>query len=245
MEQKKLKIALAGNPNTGKTSLFNALTGLNQRVGNYPGITVDKKTGYFNLNNGRKVELFDLPGTYSLNPSSLDEEVVLRVLTDKTKDDFPDAIVFVADASNLKRNLYFFSQLNDLGIPTILVLNMVDIIERKGISIDIELLSKELKTPIVYLNARKGIGVDHLKSVIENVYIKRNSKSIDLNQIAPKFLPMFKKALNEEHDYTAWIKSVQKNIPMFLPENEKEAIKECIDTYQVNIERFEKSYHRE
>ena len=238
MEKKKLKIALAGNPNTGKTSLFNALTGLNQRVGNYPGITVDKKIGFFQLNNGRKVELIDLPGTYSLNPGSLDEEVVLKVLTDKNQEDFPDAIIFVADASNLKRNLYFFSQLRDLGIPAILVLNMVDIIERKGITIDIELLSKELKTPIVYLNARKGIGVDHLKHVIADIYLSSNTSSINLAEISAKHLYMFKNALNEEHDYTAWIKSVQKNIPLFLPENEKEAIKTCIDTYSINVERL-------
>ena len=238
MERKKLKIALAGNPNTGKTSLFNALTGLNQRVGNYPGITVDKKTGFFDLQNGRKVELIDLPGTYSLNPGSLDEEVVLKVLTDKDQEDYPDAIIFVADASNLKRNLYFFTQLRDLGIPSILVLNMVDIIERKGISIDIDLLSKELKTPIVYLNARKGVGVDHLKSVIGSVYLTKSPKTIDLAEISAKNLYMFKEALNEEHDYTAWIKSVQKNIPLFLPDNEKEAIRNCIDTYHINIERL-------
>lgn len=238
MKQKKLKIALAGNPNTGKTSLFNALTGLNQRVGNYPGITVDKKTGYFTLDNGRNVELTDLPGTYSLNPSSLDEEVVLKVLTQKDKPDYPDAIIFVADASNLKRNLYFFSQLRDLGIPSILVLNMVDIIERKGITIDIDLLSKELKTPIVYLNARKGIGVDHLKHVLENIYLTNNNKTIELAEISAKSLHMFKDALNEEHDYTAWIKSVQKNIPLFLPDNEKESIKDCISKYNINIERL-------
>ena len=238
MERKKLKIALAGNPNTGKTSLFNALTGLNQRVGNYPGITVDKKTGFFDLPNGTKVELIDLPGTYSLNPGSLDEEVVLKVLTDKEKDDYPDAIIFVADASNLKRNLYFFTQLKDLGIPSILVLNMVDIIERRGITIDIDLLSKELNTPIVYLNARKGIGVDQLKTVIENINLDENAKTIDLAEISAKNLYQFKKALNEDHDYIAWIKSVQKTIPLFLPENEKEAIKNCIETNHINTERL-------
>lgn len=238
MEQKKKKIALAGNPNTGKTSLFNALTGLNQRVGNYPGITVDKKTGFFQLENGKNVELIDLPGTYSLNPSSLDEEVVLRVLTDKEQQDYPDAIIFVADASNLKRNLYFFSQLRDLGIPSILVLNMVDIIERKGITIDIDLLSKELETPIVYLNARKGIGIDHLKKVIADTNATSYSKTIELSEISAKSLHIFKEILNEEHDYTAWIKSVQKNIPLFLPNNEKEAIRNGIDKYKINVERL-------
>ena len=238
MENTKLKIALAGNPNTGKTSLFNALTGLNQRVGNYPGITVDKKTGIFNLEDGRKVELIDLPGTYSLNPSSIDEEVVLKVLTDKSEPDFPDAIIFVADASNLKRNLYFFTQLRDLGIPAILVLNMVDIIERKGISIDIDLLSEELSTPIVYLNARKGIGVDNLKHILTEIDFHKNTKTIELAEISAKSLHMFKEALNEEHDYTAWIKSVQKNIPLFLPEHEKQAISSCIEKYHINVERL-------
>ena len=238
MNNKKLKIALAGNPNTGKTSLFNALTGMNQRVGNYPGITVDKKIGYFQLDNDTKIELFDLPGTYSLNPSSLDEEVVLKVLTDKNKEDYPDAIIFVADASNLKRNLYFFSQISDLGIPSILVLNMVDIVERKGIIIDIDKLSEELKTPIVFLNARKGIGINELKKELLNIKSVEKESAVDLYKIAPKFLPMLKNALSEEHDYTAWVKSVQKSIPLFLPENEKTAIKECISTYHINVERL-------
>ena len=238
MTESNFKIALAGNPNTGKTSLFNALTGLNQRVGNYPGITVDKKIGYFDLNNNNTVELIDLPGTYSLNPGSLDEEVVLNILSDKENEDYPDAVVFVADASNLKRNLYFFSQLNDLGIPTILVLNMIDIIERKGISIDIEALSKELNTPIVVLNARKGIGIDKLKDAIENIPPTNKHITIDLSKIAPKALPILKKALNEDNDYIAWVKSVQKSIPMFLPSEDKEAIKKCIDTYNINIERL-------
>ncbi|MCK5781178.1 MAG: ferrous iron transport protein B [Flavobacteriales bacterium] len=238
MNIKKVKIALAGNPNTGKTSLFNALTGMNQRVGNYPGITVDKKIGFFQLNDETKVELIDLPGTYSLNPGSLDEEVVLKVLTDDSKDDYPEILIFVADATNLKRNLYFYSQLSDLGIPTILALNMVDLVEKKGIHIDVDLLSKELDTPVVFLNARKGVGIDELKAAITNLKPKKKSCSIDLHKIAPKFLPNIKKAINEDRDYIAWVKAVQKNIPQFIDPKEKENILNTISSLNINVERL-------
>jgi len=238
MNKGKLKIALAGNPNTGKTSLFNALTGMNQRVGNYPGITVDKKIGYFNLDKNTKVELIDLPGTYSLNPSSLDEEVVLKVLTSSDRSEYPDALIFVADASNLKRNLYFFSQLNDLGIPTLLVLNMVDIIERKGIEIDSQKLSKELNSPVVFLNARKGEGLDNLKKELINLKFEAKTPSIDLTKIAPKFLSELKISLNEDNNYVAWAKAVQKTLPSFLSKEEKEGISICIKDNKVNVEQI-------
>ncbi|MEN8137795.1 MAG: ferrous iron transport protein B [Bacteroidota bacterium] len=238
MNRENFKIALAGNPNTGKTSLFNALTGMNQRVGNYPGITVEKKIGYFKIDKNTKAELIDLPGTYSLNPSSLDEEVVLKVLTDSKKEDYPDALVFVADATNLKRNLYFFSQLNDLGIPTVLALNMVDLVERKGIKIDIDKLSEELNSPVIFLNARKGIGIDDLKEKLSKLKHVEKSNAVDLYKISPKFIPQIKEALSEDNDYIAWVKAVQKTIPQFLLEEEKEAIKLCISKYNINVERL-------
>ncbi|MGZ5243365.1 MAG: FeoB small GTPase domain-containing protein, partial [Bacteroidia bacterium] len=121
-----LKVALIGNPNTGKSSLFNALTGLRQKVGNFPGITVDKSTGFFNLPDGRTAELTDLPGTYSLFPKSIDEAVPLDVLLDKNHPQHPELILYIADASNLKRNLVLLTQIIDLKIPVILVLNMID-----------------------------------------------------------------------------------------------------------------------
>ena len=223
----KIRIALAGNPNTGKTSLFNALTGMNQRVGNYPGITVDKKIGFFNISDNKKVELIDLPGTYSLNPSSLDEEVVLNVLTDKGKE-YPDAVIFVADASNLKRNLYFFSQIKDLGIPTVLALNMVDVLERRGTTIDIKKLSEELNCTVLTINARKGIGVSQLKNSLLDISKADTKPAVDLNDIAPKFLASVSKALSESNGYIAWVKSVQDNLPNFLSEKEKKSIEECI-----------------
>ena len=142
----QIKVALIGNPNTGKTSVFNALTGLNQKVGNYPGITVDKKEGVCKLSRGVKAHILDLPGTYSLNASSIDENVVIELLLNKKDKDFPDVAVVVADVENLKRNLLLFTQIKDLKIPTLLVINMSDVMARKGITLDIPKLEKLLNT---------------------------------------------------------------------------------------------------
>ena len=125
---KDIKVALVGNPNTGKTSLFNQLTGLKQKVGNYPGITVDKKIGLATLDGGVKASVIDLPGTYSINPTSIDENIVLTTLIDQKNPDFPDVIVVVADIENLKRNLLLYSQIKDLQIPTVLAINMAIVI---------------------------------------------------------------------------------------------------------------------
>ena len=164
---KAIKVALVGNPNTGKTSLFNQLTGLNQKVGNYPGITVDKKIGVSQLPNNKKATILDLPGTYSINPTTLDENIVLRTLLDTKHEDYPDVIVVVADIENIKRNLLLYSQIKDLQIPTILAINMADQISRKGIEINLELLKKELKTEVVLISARKNQGIEDLKEIIE------------------------------------------------------------------------------
>ena len=137
-----LKIALVGNPNTGKTSLFNALTGLNQQVGNYPGITVEKKIGHCKLPDNQQAEIIDLPGTYSLNPSSEDEQVAVDTLINRQGTYFPDVVVVVSEVSNLKQNLLLFTQVKDLQLPTILVINMADQMQRKGISIDIPQLER-------------------------------------------------------------------------------------------------------
>jgi len=160
------KIALIGNPNTGKTSLFNLLTGLNQQVGNYPGITVDKKSGVLNFSNGETATLIDLPGTYSLNPSSLDEDVAVKVLSDSTNENYPDVVVVVVDVENIKRNLFLYTQIKDLGIPTILAINMQDQMKKKGISVNIPKLETELKTKIALISSKKNIGIDTLKSLI-------------------------------------------------------------------------------
>jgi ferrous iron transport protein B len=165
-DHKAIKVALVGNPNTGKTSLFNQLTGLKQKVGNYPGITVDKKVGRARLSEHIFASIVDLPGTYSINPTTIDENIVLQTLLDRDHDDFPDVIVVVADIENIKRNLLLYSQIKDLKIPTILAINMADQISRKGIEIDLDLLKMELKSEVLLISARKNLGIEELKQAI-------------------------------------------------------------------------------
>jgi ferrous iron transport protein B len=164
-----LHIALVGNPNSGKTSLFNSLTGLNQKVGNFPGVTVDKKTGTCQLNATQQINLTDLPGTYSLYPRRADEWVAYRVLMGEDAETKPDMVVLVADASNLKRNLLFASQILDLKIPVVIALTMLDIAKKKGTQVNLEGLEVELGVPVVAVNPRKGKGISELKRAIQMV----------------------------------------------------------------------------
>jgi ferrous iron transport protein B len=166
MSIQNITVALIGNPNVGKTSLFNQLTGLNQQVGNYPGITVEKKLGFSKLPNNIKANILDLPGTYSLNASSIDENVVIELLLNKNDKLFPDVAVVVTEVENLKRNLLLFTQIKDLELPTILVINMADRMKAKGISLDVPLLEEQLKTKIALVSTRKGIGIEDLKKLI-------------------------------------------------------------------------------
>src|SRR5690606_11582164 len=159
--RKRLKIALVGNPNSGKSSLFNCLTGLKQKVGNFPGVTVDKRTGTTSIGEDT-AEVIDLPGSYSLYPRRLDEWVSYRVLLDQDQGLKPDVIVAVADASNLKRNLLYCTQLIDLKVPVVVVLTMMYIAQKKGIRIDIAELERELGVPVVAVNPRKMKGVPAL-----------------------------------------------------------------------------------
>ena len=161
-----LRIALIGNPNSGKTSLFNQLTGLNQKVGNFPGVTVDRKTGVAQLTPQQRAEIIDLPGTYSLYPKSLDEQVITDLLYDQDSAEYPDFVVVTVDASNLRRSLLLFSQLADLQLPAVLALNMTDVAERHGVKIDVPALQRELGVPVIPMNARNGVGVAALKIVM-------------------------------------------------------------------------------
>ena len=202
---KQLNVALIGNPNTGKTSVFNALTGLNQKVGNYPGITVDKKQGVCRLSRGVKAHILDLPGTYSLNASSLDENVVIELLLNKNDKDHPDVAVIVSDVENLKRNLLLFTQVKDLKIPTILVINMSDVMERKGISLDIEVLEKRLHTKIALVSTRKNSGIQELKSLIENYKTLPTQQCLDASTIDPVYFERLQKAFPNQELYKLWV----------------------------------------
>lgn len=178
-----LKIALVGNPNTGKTSLFNALTGLNQKVGNYPGITVEKKIGHCKLPDNQQAEIIDLPGTYSLNPSSEDEQVAVDTLINRQGAYFPDVVVVVSEVSNLKQNLLLFTQVKDLQLPTILVINMADQMQRKGIRIDLSKLEQLLHTKVVLTSTRKGEGLLALKQAIVDFKELSVAPCVDMSRL--------------------------------------------------------------
>lgn len=179
-----MKIALLGNPNTGKSTVFNMLTGLRQQVGNFPGVTVDKKQGSIKTPNHTQ-QLLDFPGTYSIFARSLDELVVQDVLTNKQHPDFPDAVIYVADAANLERNLLFFSQLYDLGFPILLVLNMWDRAQRKGLRINVELLQKQFPAAvIVTANARVAIGKDRILQALDELPVQARTAFHDLDLTA-------------------------------------------------------------
>ncbi len=200
-----IKVALVGNPNTGKSSLFNQLTGLNQKVSNYPGVTVEKKTGAAKLSNTVTASVVDLPGTYSINPSSLDENVVLQAFLN-AENDYPDVAVVVAEVENLKRNLFLFSQIKDLKIPAILVINMSDQLKRKGISIDIDLLKKELNAEVLLISARKNIGIEALKEAIINYKKIDTSVIADIaDRIDADFFANVKRSFKEIALYKAWL----------------------------------------
>ncbi|CAI8173586.1 MAG: Fe(2+) transporter FeoB [SAR116 cluster bacterium] len=202
---KRLNVALIGNPNTGKTSVFNQLTGLHQKVGNYPGITVEKKEGICKLDRGLKAHIIDLPGTYSLNTTSLDESVVIELLLNKNDKDYPDVAVVITDVENLKRNLLLFTQIKDLKIPSILVINMADRMPKKGISLDIEAMEVALDTKIALVSTRKGTGIDQLKGFIAD-YKKLSSAPItQTERIDPTYFEKLKNTFPKEDLYKLWL----------------------------------------
>ncbi len=169
-----INIALAGNPNTGKSTLFNALTGLKQKIGNWPGVTVEKKEGKRSLHNF-ELAITDLPGTYSLSASSLDEQIARDFIVYNT----PEIVVQIVDASNLERNLYLTAMLKELGVRVIIALNMMDLLEKNGSTINVQKLSKEIGVPIVPMIANKKIGIDNLENAIESVY-REDQKSMEI-----------------------------------------------------------------
>jgi ferrous iron transport protein B len=200
-----LNVALIGNPNTGKTSVFNVLTGLNQKVGNYPGITVEKKQGTCRLNRTTKAHIIDLPGTYSLNASSMDESVVVELLLNKNDKDFPDVAVVVSDIENLKRNLLLFTQIKDLEIPTLLVINMSDRMKRKGISLDIAKLETQLKTKIALISTRENTGIENLKSHLLEYRSLSKEPNTDIRAIDKEYFENLEKVFPDQSLYKLWL----------------------------------------
>jgi ferrous iron transport protein B len=205
MSKQNINVALIGNPNTGKTSVFNQLTGLNQQVGNYPGITVEKKVGFCKLSNNINANIIDLPGTYSLNASSADENVVIELLLNKNDKLYPDVIVVVSEVENLKRNLLLFTQIKDLEIPTILVINMIDRMKHKGISLDIPYLESQLKTKIVLVSSRKGTGIEALKNTITTYKTLSAEPCINASSIDKDYFDTLRKTFPNQSLYKLWL----------------------------------------
>lgn len=205
MRNNEIKVALIGNPNTGKTSIFNLLTGLQQKVGNYPGITVEKKVGQCKLSQIQRARIYDLPGTYSINPNSMDEKVAIECLLDRNNIDFPDVVVLVCDVENIKQNLLLFTQIKDLKIPTILAINMIDRMKKRGISLDIPSLEKQLGTQIVLISTRQKTGLEELKSAIMNYHKLLISPTIDIAHIDRKYFSQLEEKFPQEDLYKLWL----------------------------------------
>jgi ferrous iron transport protein B len=205
MNATPIKVALIGNPNVGKTSVFNELTGLNQQVGNYPGITVEKKQGICKLTESVKAKIIDLPGTYSLNASSIDENVVIELLLNKNDEDFPDVAVVVTEVENLKRNLLLFTQIKDLEIPAILVINMADRMQLKGIELHIATLEQELKTKIALVSSRKKTGIEQLKTLILNYKELSTEPCLNASSIDPDYFDNLRRAFPNQLLYKLWL----------------------------------------
>jgi ferrous iron transport protein B len=212
MDEKLMHVALVGNPNSGKSTLFNALTGLHQKTGNFPGVTVEKHSGKVRVFNPRNKErqtinFIDLPGTYCLFPKSLDELETFKVLTDHSSNEFPDKVLIVADASNLKRSLLLCLQVIDLGIPTVLAVNMIDLLERSHLKLDTVRLAAELGIPVIPVNARERKGILELKQALFQEQVGE-PKSFDNPSLQyPGLIENLQKATAIEHSYEAFLQA--------------------------------------
>lgn len=233
------KIALVGNPNSGKSSLFNHLTGLNQKIGNFPGVTVDKKSGSCHLPNGTNAEVIDLPGIYSIYPRSLDERIVSEVLLDHHSENTPNKIVVVADATNLKRGLLLLTQIIDVGLPTVLVLNMMDLAAKAGISYDFNALSKNLGVPVVPINARNGVGIDELLKQLAKPLPVPEKKIFTVWEEAKAPVNELRTTLGIDNDYEGYLFLEQPQSLSFLPAEKRKFVDELRERYSFFPGKFQ------
>lgn len=242
---RKLKIALIGNPNSGKSSVFNALTGLKQKVANFPGVTVEKKVGFLSLKdkfgNTIDAEIIDLPGTYSLYPKSPEERIPFQLLCDPQNEAHPELTIVVADGANLKRNLFLCSQIVDLKIPVVLVINMMDIVRFKKTTIDFEKLSARLGIPIVAMTARKQEGIKELKEVITQPFTPPINDFIDIHPFAPEVIDTIRNSVNVKSNYNAFL--VANNLNLIsnfeIPEFKKEKIRAVCAEYEFDQQQMQ------
>ena len=234
--KKIIKVALMGNPNVGKTSVFNALTGLNQRVGNYPGITVDRKIGSTALSKEFSAQIVDLPGTYSINATSKDEEIALQTLLDDQHKEYPDVVVVVAEVENLKRNLLLFSQIKDLGFPVILAINMADQMKKLGISINVEALEKQLDTKIILLSTRKKKGIEELKEAILDFKQLSKESFFSISTLDPSFFKELAQKQPNQNLYKTWVLYTQS----IANHEEEAAVSESVKKiqHQESVKRY-------
>lgn len=236
---KRDKIALVGNPNSGKSSLFNYLTGLNQKIGNFPGVTVEKKSGTCLLPNGNVVEIVDFPGVYSIYPRSLDERIVSEVLLDHHSENTPQKVVVVADATNLKRGLLLLTQVKDLGLPTILAVTMMDLAAKAGISYDFNALSKKLDVPVVPINARKGVGVDQLLKQLTKPLAESTSVVFPIWKEVHAPVKALREQLGVDNDYEAYLFLEQPQSLNFLDHERKSKVDEIRERHQFFPGKFQ------
>ncbi len=218
------RIALVGNPNSGKSSLFNHLTGLNQKIGNFPGVTVEKKLGHCTLPDGRTAEIVDLPGIYSIYPRSLDEQIVAEILLDHHSSTTPDKVVVIVDGTNLKRGFLLLTQIIDLGLPTILALNMMDLAAKAGISYDFIALSKKLGVPVVPINARNGVGLDELKKLMAAPLESPKQQIFKVWEEANAPVRQVRQQLEVDNDYEAYQFLEQPRSLKFLNKERQEIV---------------------